>query len=79
MYKCKIAIGASSSFGLPVSEQIVAFRKAGFEGFFTEWSEGENIGEYKRIADSVGMEYQSIHAPFRNAAIMWEQSLKKLL
>lgn len=74
MYKCKIAIGASSSFVLPVSEQIVAFRKAGFEGFFTEWSEGENIGEYKRIADSVGMEYQSIHAPFRNAAIMWEQS-----
>ena len=69
MYKTKIALGTSGTFGVSAEEQIKMFHKAGFEGFFTGWD--KNLKKYRELADELGMIYQSVHAPFKNAAIMW--------
>ena len=72
MRKSKLAISTSSSFGVSVKEQIHLFKEAGFDGFFTMWDGDGKILEYRALADELGMEYQSVHAPFYNAAKMWE-------
>lgn len=69
MYKTKLCLGANCQFGIPVTEQIKLFRQTGFEAFFTDWD--NRVAEYKKAADELGMVYQSIHAPFENAAKMW--------
>ena len=72
MYKCKLALGVSKSFDVPVLEQIKLLKKIGFDGFFTDWDGEECIRQYKTIADELNMEYQSLHAPFYKAADMWK-------
>lgn len=69
MYKTRLCLGTNGDFGISVPEQIQLFKKIGFEAFFTMWD--ENIAEYKELADNVGIIYQSIHAPYENAAKMW--------
>ena len=72
MYKTKLCLGVNTQFGLPVAEQIKLFKKTGFEAFFTDWY--ENMADYKKLADELGMIYQSVHAPFMNAAKMWKEA-----
>ncbi len=71
MYKTKLCLGIGN-FGISATEQIKLFKKAGFEGFFSDCD--ENITEYRSIADELGMTYQSIHAPFDKAATLWTNS-----
>jgi sugar phosphate isomerase/epimerase len=73
MWKSKLCLGVSESFGIPIVEQIKLFHEVGFDGFFTGWDWGKDIKEWKYHADKYGMIYQSIHAPFTNAAKMWEK------
>lgn len=49
---------------MSTSEQIKLFKKVGFDGFFTDFTTHEDIAEYKKLSDELGMIYQSIHAPF---------------
>lgn len=56
---------------LSTEEQIRLFHKTGFEGFFTEYRHGEPTEKYAALAKELGMEYQSIHAPFGKSADMW--------
>lgn len=74
MWKHKLCLGTSGSFGLSVPEQIKLFKEIGFDGFFTGWSRGCGIKEWKVSADELGMIYQSVHAPFHYAAKMWRRS-----
>lgn len=71
MWKQKLCLGTSDQYGISVEEQIRLFCRTGFEGFFTDWSCNENISTYRRLADELGMIYQSVHAPFDKAAVMW--------
>ena len=73
MWKHKLCLGTSGSFGLSVPEQIKLFKEIGFDGFFTGWSRGCGIKEWKASADELGMIYQR-HAPFHYAAKMWRRS-----
>lgn len=76
MWNNKLCLGVSEQFKLPVAEQIKLFHDIGFDAFFTGWNYGANVGEWKKYADSLGIEYQSIHAPFSNSAKMWEDESK---
>lgn len=69
MYKTKLCLGIDGSFGIDTKEQIRLFRQTGFEAFFTGWD--SHLKEYKKWAEEFGMIYQSVHAPFGNAAKMW--------
>ena len=72
MYKQKLCLGTAQQFGISIEEQIRLFKKTGFEAFFTMWD--GRLKEYKKIADDLGMIYQSVHAPYLNAAAMWQSS-----
>lgn len=74
MYGAKLVLSTSNQFGLPVEQQIELFKKCGFDGFFTGWD--EHLKAYRKKADALDMLYQSVHAPFANAAYMWEKSDK---
>lgn len=73
MYKTKLCLGIGN-YGISATEQIKLFKATGFEGFFSDWN--ENIKEYRAIADELGMIYQSIHAPFGNAAVLWTEGVE---
>lgn len=72
MWNARLVLGTGGQFGACVEEQIRLFKKTGFDGFFTGWSGDARVREWKALADELGMVYQSIHAPFSNAAKMWE-------
>ena len=69
MYGTKLCLGLLGGTSISGEEQIRAFHNAGFEGFFTGWN--KSIFSYRKIADELGMIYQSIHAPFSNTDKIW--------
>ncbi len=72
MWKTKLCIATNDQFELSVPEQIRLFKKIGFDGFFTGYTNCEDIAEYRKLADELGMIYQSVHAPFVRMNEMWE-------
>ncbi len=71
MKNIKLCLGIDPSFGLSGEEQIRLFAKIGFDGFFTDWT--EQLPRYRALADELGMFYQSVHAPFKRAGVIWEE------
>lgn len=71
MWKQKLCLSTTDDSPLSTKEQIMLFKKSGFEAFFTGWKPGEPVKEYAELANELGMIYQSIHAPFGKADDMW--------
>lgn len=71
MYKQKLCLGllGSALDRCSGEEQIRIMHAAGFEAFFSDYSGNED--QYKKIADELGMIYQSIHAPFSRCNQLW--------
>lgn len=74
MYKAKLCLGTNDQYAISTEEQIKLFKKTGFEAFFTMWD--NHLKEYKALADELGLVFQSVHAPFANAAKMWSSGLE---
>ncbi|MBQ7121200.1 MAG: sugar phosphate isomerase/epimerase [Clostridia bacterium] len=72
MYNKKLAISLSGSFGLPSEEQILLFKKTGFEGFAIDDS-GRNtdIKKLVSIGKEENMFIEYLHAPFNKSDDMW--------
>ena len=68
----KICLATSSSFNIPIIDQIKLFKEVGFDGFFTMFD--EHILEYSKIAKEVGITFHSIHAQFGRIDKMWKNS-----
>lgn len=73
MWNRKLCLSVNEQFGIPALEQIRLFYEAGFDAFFTGWHPHTPIADCASLAKELGMTYQSIHAPFGNAAHMWQQ------
>lgn len=71
MYKTLLCLGTSEQYGIGICEQIKLFRDTGFEGYFVNWSPETDISAIRSYGDSLGMIFQSIHAPFGRAYDMW--------
>jgi sugar phosphate isomerase/epimerase len=69
MYRQKLCI-AILPLKMSAEEQLRLMKNTGFEGFFTG-SGREECRSFRRYADEMDLEYQSIHAPFGSAARMW--------
>lgn len=69
MYQTKLCLGVSGDLGMDTEEQIRLFHEIGFEGFFTGYDQKQLT--YRRLADELGMVYQSVHAPFVRIAKLW--------
>lgn len=71
MWRYKLGLNIGNFPGMTVTDQITLFRQVGFDAFFTGWWSDAPVAVWKAHADEVGMEYQSIHAPFMHAADLW--------
>ena len=79
MYGQKLCLSTNDTFGLSDKEQILLFKKTGFEGFFTMWYPGydEGVAECAALARNEGMIYQSLHAPWNYCGDMWDENEKE--
>ena len=69
MYRTKLCTNLSGDYGMDAADQINLFHNIGFEGFFTGYD--DRLGEYRELAERLGMLYQSVHAPFGKIASLW--------
>ncbi len=76
MWKKKLCLGLSETFSLPFDEQIKALAQIGFDAFFIDLGEREqrtlSIPSTVKFAKELGLECQSVHAPFSGAGDMWD-------
>lgn len=77
MWRRKLGLGLSDSFRLSVPEQLQAFALVGFDAFFSDDNDPEQRAlpaeELARRGRECGLMYQSIHAPFKKAADLWQE------
>ena len=66
----KLCLNAGATFGADTFTLIKMIGEAGFDGFFTAYD--EHVREYRALADSLGLLYQSVHAPFAHSAKLWQ-------
>lgn len=78
MWKTKLCLGLSLEFGISFEEQLRLLKKIGFEGFFVGWTADRDVDGLKRLADELGLIFQSIHAPFIKSRFMWEDSAETI-
>ena len=71
MYKQKIGISTGNEYGIPISEVLEIIKKVGFDAISPAWRSEEQLTEVARIAKDLGLELQSVHAPFGKAAALW--------
>ena len=70
MWKQKLCLSTSPSYGLPIPEQILLFRQTGYDGFFTPYVKG-SLESFAELAAKEGMMYQSVHAPYGHSHDIW--------
>ena len=68
----KLAVNVEKRFfDIPLKEQMLSVKKAGFDGVFFDWSDSEEFADNVNFAREIGLEIASIHAPFDNVCDMW--------
>lgn len=72
MWKTKLGLNCPAADAPQACEMLTLYREIGFEAFFTGWNRDFDIAAVRAHADSLGLIYQSVHAPFLKAAAMWE-------
>lgn len=82
MWKHKLGVCADIKTEKTTQEILEIIAEIGFEAFFTGWSADRPISEYAKKARELGLEYQSIHAPFGSVRSFWsgeEEAAEKAL
>lgn len=59
-------------------EALTLIRNTGFETFFTCTYQDEEVGEIKKKADELGLEFEFIHAPFNGINTIWLSGMSYL-
>ena len=71
----KLVLGLGNAYKVTPLEEIKIFSEVGWEGFFSGWCYGENIESYAKLADELGMFYQSVHSPFHRVDKIWDDEV----
>ena len=71
MWQQKIGISVGKDSSVPTVEVITIIAKTGFEAISPVWESLEALEEQVQTARELGLEIQSLHAPFGKAADMW--------
>lgn len=71
MYKQKIGISIASAYNVPMEEVLQIIKNVGFDAISPIWKSSEALLEIVNGARRLGLELQSLHAPFIKAANMW--------
>ncbi|MBQ3006306.1 MAG: sugar phosphate isomerase/epimerase [Clostridia bacterium] len=72
MFKQKLCLALSGQFGISPEEQVILFKKTGFEGFAIDMS-GRSVdpAPLVKLAKEESMFIDYIHAPFNKSDDMW--------
>lgn len=79
MYKQRIGISFAKSYDLAIGEMLQIIKNVGFDGISPVWTSGAELADIVEIAEKLGLEVQSLHAPFAKAADMWSREENVLL
>lgn len=71
MYKQKIGISVEKNDSIPIADVLQIIKNVGFDAISPVWSSASELAEIVNIAGELGLELQSLHAPFGKAADMW--------
>ena len=71
MYKQKIGISIRPSDSLPIQEVLRMIKGVGFDAISPAWHSAQALRNVTRMAREIGLEVQSLHAPFYRAAELW--------
>ena len=71
LYQQKIGISIRPKYSLPMEEVLGIIKRVGFDAISPAWSSADALAEIADIAASLGLELQSLHAPFYQAADLW--------
>lgn len=67
----KLGINCDSYFGMSAEDSIPYIKNAGFDCVFTGYKDDKRTGELAQAIASAGLEYDTIHAPFKNINDIW--------
>ena len=75
MYNLKLGMSINGQFGISFEEQLHLLKQTGFESFFHYWTapNGE-VAQLKALADELGLDFHSLHAPGSRADSLWENT-----
>lgn len=73
MYKQKIGISLGNDYGIPTAEVVEMVKNIGFDAVSPLWKSASEIEKIVDKANELGVELQSLHAPFGKAAAMWSR------
>lgn len=76
MWKQKFCLSTSAQFGVSEEEQIALMKKSGFDGFFCMYENGKDLVKFREYADSIGMYFQSVHAPYVRMNKIWAEDVE---
>lgn len=71
MYRQKIGISIASAYDVSMDEALQIIKNVGFDAISPIWKSSEALLEIVNVARRLGLELQSLHAPFVKAANMW--------
>ena len=75
MWNTKMSIAISGGFDMPAEDQVLLFKKVGFDGFAADYAlHRDIIPELRELADKMQMIFSYVHAPFMKMNKMWEHS-----
>ena len=72
MKEAKFGISLGMGFKMSVDEQIETIGRVGYASCFTGWGDGCAIEHWADVMAKNNVIYQSVHAPFTKAHLMWE-------
>lgn len=73
----RFCLGLSKNWGVPQTEQLSLLAETGWNGYFPCWRPGDDLEELARHGSSLGLELQSVHAPWGRAADLWGEEAEK--
>lgn len=73
MYKQKIGISIRSSYSVPMEEVLQMIKNIGFDAVSPAWKSSEELHSVTKFAEEIGLEVQSLHAPFERIANLWSR------
>jgi len=76
MYKQKIGISIGNNYSIPTPEVIKIIKSVGFDAISPMWKSEEILSDVVSLAHKIGLEIQSLHAPFTKAAALWSHDEK---
>lgn len=77
MWRQKLGLSMGDSYGRPIPEVTRLLKDIGFDAISPEWDENGQHLAYIRAAKAVGLEVQSVHAPYHKSKDMWSADEEK--